>query len=207
MRRLVIGALALGACGGEAAPVALDAGAEPVDAGDADAREPAPDPSSLPCEPPAPLGELPTLTDGEAVIDLRGDDDHFRIDYNGRVGDTLLFRFALIEGEGTFANGFAAGTYPIAGDDANIEACALCSVLITHYYEPALRQYLIAQAGSVTFDRIDRTADGRLVGSASGLTLQRVIFKNDHWELQPGCTTTLEHVGFDVPLTPGPFFP
>jgi hypothetical protein len=194
MRRLVI-LVALAACG---APPA-----EEQDAG----NDPTPDPNTLPCDAPEPMGALDALTDGEAVIDLRGDDEHFRIDYNGRLGGTEMLRLQLLEGAGAFAEGLAPGEYAIGGDDADVASCGLCTFVITRYYEPAAWQFLLAQSGTITFERVDRVADGRLVGTASGLALTRVVYKNGRWMLQDGCTTTLESVRFDVPLKPGPFFP
>ena len=159
------------------------------------------------CAAPAPLGELDALTDGEAVIDLGDDDTHFRIDYNGRIGGEELLRLQLIEGAGAFADGFAAGEYAIGGDDADSATCGLCTFVITSYFEPAAWQFLLAQSGSVTFERIDRASDGRLVGRASDLALTRVVEKDDRWVLDDGCTTTIDSLSFDVPLRPGPFYP
>jgi len=192
MRRAVI-LVVLGACGGAPELVAPDAGRA---APDAEVVEP--------CAAPAPMGDLPALTDGEAVIDLRADDTHYRIDYNGRIADTTLLRFVFREGGGAFPDQLAPGAYPV---DSDLDACGACALLVTRYFEPAHSQYLVAQAGTLTLTRVDRTADGRLVGSADGLTLQRVVYDGAAWVPEDGCTTTLEHVDFDVPLTPGPFFP
>jgi hypothetical protein len=198
-------ALGVGACSGGDDPGDPDAA---VAGGDAAVGEKADAALPAACEAPAPIGVVPPFTEGEAVIDLGDDDTHLRIDYNGRM-DANLLRFALIEGYGAFTEGFAAGTYAIEGDDADSELCGLCTLLITRFVEPDRSQFLIARSGTITIDRIDETADGRLVGSASDLALTRLIYdgEQERWVLAEDCTTAIDQATFDVPLTPGPFFP
>ena len=201
MRRAVI--LLAAGCG--AAPAA-----EPPDAavsGAPDAPPAPPDAAApAPCMAPEPLGELAPLADGAAVIDLGDAEGTYRIDYNAPVAPTVLVRFALLEGHGVFTGGFATGAHAIADDDAAVATCGLCLLLVTRYYEPAASQYFVADAGTVTFDRLDEAPDGRLAGVATDVALTRVIYKDEQWRPDEGCATSIARLPFDVALEAGPFY-
>jgi hypothetical protein len=212
MRRAVVVVALLAACGGSASPPTGDDDGDdddddtPVAPDAAPADEP-PDAAPAACAAPAPLGELATITAGTAVIDANDGDGH-RIDFDDPIGPAdaeLLLRFAFIEGHGAFTNGLATGTYTIEGDDAGVE-CGLCTLMFTSYFHPDDSQYFLATSGSYTFDRVDETADGRVVGTATNLVLTRFVYKDGGWIESEGCETRIDRVGFDVPLEPGPFY-
>jgi hypothetical protein len=202
MRRHLIAVVGLAGCGGEPAPEAPDADSPVEEEPDAGTFDPAL------CRAPAAMTALPDLTEGTATIDSASLEDAtlHRIDYNGRVDDTTLLRYALIEGSGAFKNGLATGSYPIAGEDADVETCGLCLLLITEFYRPARSQYFLATAGSVTIDTLVESATGRVAGTATGLELVRLVLMDDRWRPDPGCATAIDEVRLDVALEPGPFY-
>lgn len=190
-----------------------DATGDPVaplaDAG-ADASEPAIDastPADVECAAPALLRALGQVGDGLGTLDFAdGFAPPLRIDYNGRFGETSMLRLALFENVGAFAEGFAPGTYTLAGDDIDVSTCGLCVLLFARFFEPEV-QYFIARSGTVAIDRLDASPNGSLVATATDLELTRYSFDGQQQTLFEDCTTRIDSVEFDVTLEAPPHVP
>ncbi len=107
----------------------------------------------------------------------------------------------LYAGYGVFMNGFAPGTYQIAGDELQFATCGLCVFVNTDRDANGYVDDYFATGGTVTITSIN----GTLAGTVSNLTFEHVtLAQNESTPVGDGCVTALTGATFTAPLTPPP---
>ncbi len=183
-------------------------GGDPIDPGagtDAGTIDPGP---AANCAAPATLGELAappaaTITannqQGGGVALTTG----FLLDQTA-TPDVLLIGFW--EGLGVFTNGFAPGTYDIAGAETDFAACGACIFVGADVdAQGNSAQLLMAQSGTLTITAIDpNPGQGRVTGSFSNVQLAEVEVSPDNVQtvVPNGCTSSLTTFNFDLAVQP-----
>ena len=100
----------------------------------------------------------------------------------------------LWEGYGAFSGGFATGTFPLTGAEADWEDCGLC-VRVSDYDSGtgSFSDHYMAQGGSVTLSSIN----GQLTGSLSNVVLRHIVVSGSTSSNHPdGCTTMITSASF-----------
>jgi hypothetical protein len=124
----------------------------------------------------------------------------------GLNADTDLLRIQLNEGLGVFdpgSGGVRAGSFAIAGDEAQYATCGLCVLIFADTSAASLpnldspyHNYL-AVSGTVQIDAVSPT----LTGAITNLTLEHVTIDRDldfQSTVVGDCTATIDSLAFDV---------
>jgi hypothetical protein len=143
------------------------------------------------------MGAVASLGEAEAFNDpLEDSETGPRVRYLwGTIDETTEFEIDLYDGYGAFKAAPAApGSYTIQGEDADPLDCGLCVYLT--FATDEWYWSLQATGGTVQID----TVDGRLKGTASGLTFKE-LSDVDEGYMEGGCAATIDSVPFDTEYT------
>lgn len=142
------------------------------------------------------MGAVAALSDPEAFDEALEEEEGPRVRYLwGSINETTEFEIDLYDGYGAFKAAPAApGTFTIGGEDADPIDCGLCVYLT--FATDEWYWSLQATGGTVTVD----TVDGRLKGTASGLTFKE-LSDVDEGYMEGGCSATIDTIPFDTEYT------
>jgi hypothetical protein len=117
----------------------------------------------------------------------------------GSLGDGDYLLVELWDGFGAFSGGAVrTGTFEIGGADAAAESCGACVFVLADVDETGedAAQVYLAQSGTLVVDSVLPN----LTGSLAGLSLHEIDVESDA-VLADGCTSTIESVSYDAPVT------
>jgi hypothetical protein len=190
----------------------IEPGPEPIEGDEAETPDPpAPDPPADPagetsshCAVRMPsYGDLmsPSYQVAQAV-GSEADAFAFAADMDAaHPPDIVTMQF--LRGRGAFASAIRPGSYPLAGDELNLETCGLCVIVYGDCDRvTSCPDVYLATGGTVTLTSVA----GRLVGSAHDVTFEHVT---DPWSppyvaspVGDGCQSSFSHMTFDTEIQP-----